>query len=181
MFNLNPFPSSILSILKSPFPTLPSTPRPPQIELQSRTVVGTDRNDVLTGSSGNDTLTGGLGQDTLTGGSGQDLFTGYSPATINQFNNDRITDFTPGVDRLDLSELNLLTGRPPGGAVQQVDIVNNDNDAKLSNSPVVYNRTNGSVFYNANGSQPGFSSQGNISGGLFVTLEGAPDIAAGLG
>ena len=55
----------------------------------------------LTGGAGNDTLIGSQGNDVLTGGAGADTFS--FPA--EPWSPDRITDFTVGVDRLDLSAL----------------------------------------------------------------------------
>ena len=78
-------------------------------------VAGTDGNDVLLGTQGNDRLvagggndllSGGSGDDVLRGGPGSDLLTGDSGRDSFVFADppasgaDRITDFTPGVDRL---------------------------------------------------------------------------------
>ncbi|GIB18142.1 Leukotoxin [Vibrio cholerae] len=60
-------------------------------------------NDVLRGDSGNDVLIGGLGSDILTGGSGDDLFKWVDGDLDNS--KDRITDFTIGQDKIDLSDL----------------------------------------------------------------------------
>ncbi|MGT8838606.1 cadherin [Vibrio cholerae] len=60
-------------------------------------------NDVLRGDSGNDVLIGGLGNDILTGGSGEDLFKWVDGDLDGS--RDRITDFTIGQDKIDLSEL----------------------------------------------------------------------------
>ncbi|PAR25885.1 choice-of-anchor K domain-containing protein [Vibrio metoecus] len=60
-------------------------------------------NDVLRGDSGNDVLVGGLGSDILTGGSGEDLFKWVDGDLDNS--KDRITDFTIGQDKIDLSDL----------------------------------------------------------------------------
>jgi Ca2+-binding RTX toxin-like protein len=97
-------------------------------------------NDWLAGGRGRDTLSGGAGNDTLTGGLGADVFVfwaadvqagpGGDPASV------RITDFTPGLDRLDLTGLGLrhlidtdaFGGRPgemrmvPRGAGTQVQV-----------------------------------------------------------
>ena len=68
---------------------------------QNNVINGGLGNDMLNGGGGDDLLIGGLGDNTLTGGSGSDVFqwqqgnSGY----------DRVTDFTPGTDKLDLSQL----------------------------------------------------------------------------
>lgn len=60
-------------------------------------------NDALNGGTRNDTLWGGTGQDTLTGGAGADLFVFHSVADSTQAAPDRIRDFTPGDDLIDLT------------------------------------------------------------------------------
>ncbi|WP_237886522.1 retention module-containing protein [Pseudomonas sp. PGPR40] len=57
--------------------------------------------DVLNGGGGDDFLIGGLGNNTLTGGSGADTFQWLK----GNSGHDIITDFTPGTDKLDLSQL----------------------------------------------------------------------------
>ncbi len=67
--------------------------------------------DALNGGSGNDRLIGGAGVDQLTGGAGADVFAflvGDSSAASGQ--HDRITDFTSGVDRIDLSGIDAISG-----------------------------------------------------------------------
>lgn len=81
------------------------------------TLSGLGGNDVLDGGSGNDVLIGGLGQDTLTGGAGSDRFrfgaqyfggsSARDPFSIQRLDSDAsaidsITDFTSGIDRLEL-------------------------------------------------------------------------------
>ncbi|MCD4531010.1 retention module-containing protein [Pseudomonas sp. C3-2018] len=82
-------------------------------------LVGSNFNDTLTGDAGNNRIDGGLGHDVLNGGGGDDLLigglgnntlTGGSGADTFQWQagnsgHDVITDFTPGVDKLDLSQL----------------------------------------------------------------------------
>ncbi|QXH50162.1 retention module-containing protein [Pseudomonas fakonensis] len=58
-------------------------------------------NDVLKGGAGNDTLIGGPGDDIMTGGPGNDTFVWQKGDT----GHDTVTDFTPGSDHLDLSQL----------------------------------------------------------------------------
>ena len=68
----------------------------------------------LVGGSGDDTLIGAHGPDTMTGAGGADVFRFPElPWTAGQ-----ITDFTPGTDKLDLSQLlanSHYTGSDPIG------------------------------------------------------------------
>lgn len=65
-------------------------------------------NDELDGGSGNDTLLGGAGRDRLEGGHGNDRLTGGGGADVFEFERgdgrDRITDFTDGLDRIELDD-----------------------------------------------------------------------------
>ena len=60
--------------------------------------LGADR---LLGGTGNDLLSGGLGQDRLTGDAGADKF--LFDARPGPINADRIVDFTPGSDVIQLA------------------------------------------------------------------------------
>ncbi|CAN0589134.1 unnamed protein product, partial [Laminaria digitata] len=63
---------------------------------------GSAGNDTLDGGNGKDVLNGGAGDDTLTGGNGNDTF-----AFDEDFGNDTITDFKPGNDQIDLSNVGI--------------------------------------------------------------------------
>ncbi|MFC3071032.1 beta strand repeat-containing protein [Phenylobacterium soli] len=77
-------------------------------------LLGNSGDDNLAGNSGSDTLNGGTGADTLNGGSGADLFvygaTGESQVPGRNTSTDVISDFTHGVDRIDLSAIDADTG-----------------------------------------------------------------------
>jgi uncharacterized protein len=66
-----------------------------------KVVNGTTGRDSLVGTSGDDVLNGGVGADTLTGNAGADLFVFNSMRDAI----DTINDFTPGVDRIQLTAL----------------------------------------------------------------------------
>lgn len=86
---------------------------------------GGSGNDVMSGEGGRDFLNGGNGRDTLIGGTGKDSLTGGAQKDFFVFNaaadsvvgnlNDVITDFTTGVDKLDLTALNLDSVNLTGG------------------------------------------------------------------
>lgn len=97
------------------------------------TLAGQTGDDVLNGGAGNDVIQGGAGRDQITAGAGNDLLTGGSAedtfvfdivaATGGGFN--RITDFTDGVDLLDLTAYAYAdAGAALGGAVQAGTDVN---------------------------------------------------------
>ncbi|OOH81969.1 type I secretion target [Pseudomonas koreensis] len=74
------------------------------------TLTGDNNNNVINGGLGNDILNGGGGDDLLIGGMGNNTMTGGSGADTFQWlkgnsGHDLITDFTPGTDKLDLSQL----------------------------------------------------------------------------
>jgi Ca2+-binding RTX toxin-like protein len=88
------------------------------------TLDGAAGNDKLLGGAGNDLISGGAGSDTLTGGVGADTFlylsASHSPAEA--LLRDTITDFKPGVDKIDVSDIdanNKLAGD------QAFDFINN--------------------------------------------------------
>lgn len=76
---------------------------------------GNAGNDFLYGDAGNDTLNGGIGIDLLDGGMGKDILTGgagidyfhywYANESGKDADMDIITDFTHGVDKIDLHNI----------------------------------------------------------------------------
>jgi Ca2+-binding RTX toxin-like protein len=130
--------------------------------------------DQLLGANGNDTLVGGAGNDVLTGGLGQDRFTFdvNAPFTTTTMGLDRITDFTIGLDKivLDKTTFTALAGFSLTG---QFASVTTDVAATTSSALIVYNRANGNLFYNQNGSLAGLGT-----GGEFATLTSIPNLSA---
>ena len=68
-------------------------------------VVGDSGDDVLLGMAGDDLIEDGAGRDTLTGGAGRDTFILRSDS-----DHDIITDFEPGLDKIDLSGWPMFYG-----------------------------------------------------------------------
>ena len=109
-------------------------------------LLGRNGNDTLNGGSGNDTLKGdadddyligGLGKDILNGGSGSDIFAVASGVTADL---DVVTDFTDGVDFLDLTgNLNFgdLTIKDVGTKTLIVETSTNQRLAVLVNVDAV--------------------------------------------
>ena len=64
-------------------------------------LIGSDYHDTLIGNANDNVLIGGRGDDLLTGGGGNDTFVWQKGDT----GHDTVTDFTPGADHLDLSQL----------------------------------------------------------------------------
>jgi Ca2+-binding RTX toxin-like protein len=123
-------------------------------------------NDNLNGGEGNDVLLSGSGNDTLTGGAGNDRFD-FNPGFVSSFASmgvDIITDFTSGSDQMYLSKL-VFSG------LTTINFANVTSDqlAATSSANIVYNSTNGNLFYNPDGVTDGFGS-----GGLFAML--APNL-----
>ncbi|OQW86009.1 MAG: hypothetical protein BWK72_19375 [Rhodoferax ferrireducens] len=69
--------------------------------VSGQVINGTSGRDTLTGTAGNDVIKGGPGADVITGGAGADRFVYTSTRDVG----DRITDFVPGADRIDLAAL----------------------------------------------------------------------------
>ncbi len=107
---------------------------------------GSDGNDSLYGQSGNDTLAGGLGNDSLNGGSGKDSFL-FNTQLIN--NLDKITDFKPIDDTIQLDH-QIFSSLTIGQLV--TDHFVNASQAVDLNDYVIYNKSNGAVFYDEDGS-----------------------------
>ncbi len=83
------------------------------LNLYNNVIVGTNGADTLVGGAGDDLLIGGVGADTLTGGAGRN---GFAYLTMRDAG-DTITDFVPGKDRIDISQLLASLGVPSSSAV----------------------------------------------------------------
>jgi Ca2+-binding RTX toxin-like protein len=118
-------------------------------------VFGGAGNDRLIGGSGNDRLHGGDGNDTLTGGAGADRF--YFDSALNASTNvDRITDFTPGLDKIVLSET-YFSNIGPHGTLGLAHF--HVGAAVHAAAAIVYDAATGALSYDANGNAPGGMTQ----------------------
>jgi Ca2+-binding RTX toxin-like protein len=134
-------------------------------------VEGSNYNDDITGDGNANRLEGGAGNDTLTGGGGADQFV-YATAPVAG-NADHVTDFVGGgMDQL-LLDGSRLPGVTPGPFGPPTSFVSNTSGvATTSSQRLIYNSTNGDLFYDADGSGAGAAQR------LF-TLDGAPALSAG--
>jgi Ca2+-binding RTX toxin-like protein len=151
-------------------------------------LLGSDGNDRLLGGAGIDTLVGGLGDDTLAGGAANDILTGsggsdrflydtnaiFAAAAIGV---DQLTDFTLNTDKIILDKTTFTALRSIAGSgfstASDFASVTTDAAAATSSAFIAYNRVNGKLFYNQNGTTAGLGT-----GGQFVTLTGLPNLTA---
>ncbi len=139
-------------------------------------IIGGNGRDRLNGRGGNDDLDGGAGNDTLIGGGGADNFVYDTGRNFRRrdIGTDQIADFVPDEDTIVLSRTTFSRIETLAGSIlQEFEVVNTNNAARNSNAFIVYNQSNGNLFYNPNGSNNGFGS-----GGLFARLEGTPTLEA---
>jgi Ca2+-binding RTX toxin-like protein len=99
--------------------------------------------DILSGGIGNDTLFGGLGKDLMAGGTGNDTFHFISTAEsgADAATRDRILDFTPGADKIDLSAFGdfvfLGVGLFSGLGFDEVRYFREDNPGTANDKTIV--------------------------------------------
>ena len=105
--------------------------------------------DSLTGGGGNDILSGGLGADTLTGGTGADSF--RFDVLETTANKDTITDFAPGIDRIELDHTAFAAFSGHAlGAIGAGELALGA-AASTASQHLVYNGATGALYYDADG------------------------------
>ncbi len=126
---------------------------------------GNDANDTLSGDAEDDRLCGDRGDDVLTGGAGKDIFVyeNFEPRTLGR---DTITDFEAGVDKIEL-RTNVFSKLASSN--WSFAVVESNQAARSSNAQVIYNKTNGNLFYNDAGDAPAVN---------FANLSSKPVLAA---
>lgn len=131
-------------------------------------LLGGKGNDRLNGGGGNDTLTGGGGNDRLTGGIGADTFV-FDTALDETRNVDTIVGFETGTDTILLRAAIFAgagsAGNPMNPARFALDAAADPNDR------IVYVRSTGELFYDADGS-------GGDEAILFARLGAGTDLSA---
>jgi Ca2+-binding RTX toxin-like protein len=91
---------------------------------------GGSGSDRLNGGDGRDTLSGGPGNDTLTGGAGRDTFV-FTRSAFASGDRDRVTDFEPGADRVQLSGGDRFTGARFRGEAGDVRFIVRNGNGEL--------------------------------------------------
>lgn len=133
-------------------------------------LLGGAGNDVLNGNDGSDWLIGGAGNDTLTGGSGADVFR-FDTALSAKGNVDRIMDFLPGVDHIELENA-IFKKLTVAGELSPANFrASATGTAADSNDFILYHTGTGALYYDADGSGKGAAV-------MFATLVGVPDLGA---
>jgi Ca2+-binding RTX toxin-like protein len=140
-------------------------------------LLGGSKNDLLNGGVGIDGLVGGAGNDTLTGGGGDDnyIFTAGRAFSAASMGVDTITDFqhsalTAG-PKIVLDKQSTFTALKSNfgtgfSDASEFAIVTSDSAAATSKALIVYNKSNGHLFYNQNGAAAGLGT-----GAQFATLQ----------
>jgi len=125
----------------------------------------------LTAQNGNDTLWGAAGADTLWGGAGNDAFIFREMGTANA---DRIGDFTPGGDKLQLDDSAFTAigalGNFAAGDARFFAAAGASSGHDVTDR-VIYNTSTGALYYDADGSGSGAAQQ-------IATLTTIPALAA---
>ena len=136
------------------------------------TLEGQGGSDVLLGRRGADLLVGGSGDDTLTGGMGSDRY--RFSATFSSLGVDSITDFESS-DVLELSQAIFGLSGVVGANIVASEFasVSSLTAAETSGALIVYNSNDGSLYFNANGSEAGLGT-----GGLFAELDNTFNLSA---
>lgn len=102
----------------------------------------------ITGNSGDNILNGKDGNDTLTGGAGHDIF--RFDTKLGSGNVDTITDFTVNVDHIQLDDAIF---KAIGSSLSASEFVANaSGTAQNSLQHIIYDTTDGHLYYDADGS-----------------------------
>ena len=133
-------------------------------------ITGTDKKDKITGSSEGEILSGGKGKDVLKGGDGADGFLFQNP-DFGKKGADNIKDFNyEEGDSIIIDKEIFKVGKKV--SLKSVAGKKALKKASKTNNPFVYDEKKGFLYFNENGKEKGWGD-----GGLFVKLQGAPELA----
>jgi len=124
--------------------------------------------DDLAGGRGNDRLEGGKGNDLLKGGAGKDTF--VFDTRLGPDNVDKIKDFTPGTDKIELSTLVFAAAGQAGALAPEAFHVGTG--AHDADDRIIYDEATGGLLYDADGA-------GGAAAVLFATLKPGLALSAG--
>ncbi len=135
--------------------------------------------NTINGGAGNNVINGGAGNDTLSGGAGSDTFAFGGSSFLNLLSAigvDSITDFAIGEDKIQLSKTSFAALTQSTGNLLGASFISvaTEAEAEAATAAIVYNSSNGNLFYNADANVPGFG----INGGQFANLSGAPTLTS---
>lgn len=111
-------------------------------------LTGNRLDNVIIGADGNDLIRGLAGNDILTGNGGADRFRFDTP--LGTTNRDKITDFTPGVDKIELSS-SIFKAIGGLGSLSP-DMFRAGSFARDADEHILYNVTRGGLYYDVDGS-----------------------------
>ena len=133
-------------------------------------ITGTDKKDKITGSSEGEILSGGKGKDVLKGGDGADGFLFQNP-DFGKKEADKIKDYNDDEgDSIIIKKKIFEVGNKI--SLKSVSGKKAMKKAFASNKEFVYDERKGLLFFNENGKEKGWGD-----GGLFIKLQGAPELA----
>jgi Ca2+-binding RTX toxin-like protein len=115
------------------------------------TLLGGAYNDNLNGANGDDVLSGGAGNDLLQGGAGSDQFL-FDAALSRSSNVDQIYDFSVPADTVALDDDVFSAAGAPGAL--SADAFYAGAAAHDASDRIIYNSSNGNLYYDADGSGP---------------------------
>jgi hypothetical protein len=109
---------------------------------------GLDGNDHINGGAGKDILDGMAGKDTLKGGAGNDQF--VFDTALSAANRDKIEDFSHDHDRIVLSK-SVFGAIGPSLTNDEFAVVSSGHNAADHDIHIIYNKTDGTLWYDADG------------------------------
>ena len=133
-------------------------------ELDNILDAGAGTFEFINGGGGNDVIIGGAGHDEMMGGAGADKFFYRSASEGSDF----IYDFTPGIDKFDISS----SGFQVNSIVDGINFINGSAPTATTSGPTfLYNNQFGYLFYDVDGI-------GSQSPTVIALLNGVPNITA---